>query len=194
MRRRTCSSASRSRWIAEGELQPLDDVDGLEQLDALGERHVGRVRARVGERAGLGDRAEELADAVVRLAQIEDLLDDGAVLTLELARLNGRRVLVGLLLDLGAQPAHRVGVRDADDAAVQALERDGVRAAGQADAVADLGDGADGRVLVLVPRHEQDAVLVADVDREGDVHAGENDGVFERDEQKVGHSNLQSVY
>ena len=89
----------------EGELEPLDDVDGLEQLDALRERHVGRVRARVGERTRVGDRAEELTDAVVGVAQVEDLLDDGAVLALELARLDGRRVLVGLLLDLGAEPA-----------------------------------------------------------------------------------------
>ena len=59
----------------------------LEQLDALRERQVGRVRARVGERAGVGDRAQELADAVVGVAQLEDLLDDGAVLALELARL-----------------------------------------------------------------------------------------------------------
>ena len=79
----------------EGELQPLDDVDRLEQLDALREGDVGRVRARVGERTGLADRAQELADAVVGAAQVEDLLHDGAVLALELARLDGRRVLVG---------------------------------------------------------------------------------------------------
>ena len=84
----------------------------------------------------------------------------------------------------------RVGVRGADHGAVQAVERDGAAAAGQADAVADLGDGADGRVLVLVPRHEHDAVLVADVDRQGDVHAGEHDGVLERDEQQIGQSRL----
>ena len=106
----------------ERELEPLDDVDRLEQLDALREADVGRVGARVGERAGLGDRAQELADAVVGVAQVEDLLDDGAVLALELARLDGRRVLVGPLLDLGAEPAERVGVGGADDAAVQALE------------------------------------------------------------------------
>ena len=84
-------------------------------------------------------------------------------------------------------------MRGADDAAVQSFERDGVRAARQANAVADLGHGADGGVFVLVPRHEQDAGLVADVDGEGDVHAGEHDGVLERYEQQVGQSNLQSV-
>ena len=89
MRRRTCSSASRSRWIVQRELQPLDDVDRLEQLERCVERHVGRVGARVGERARLADRAEELADAVVVLAQLEDLLDDGAVLASR-ARASGR--------------------------------------------------------------------------------------------------------
>ena len=170
----------------EGELQPLDDVDGLEQLDALREGDVGRVGARVGERAGLGDRAQELADAVVGAAQVEDLLDDGAVLALELARLHGRRVLVGPLLDLGAKPAERVAVGGADDAAVEALQVTARHAAGHADAVGDLGDGADGGVLALVTRHEHDAVLVAHVDGEGDVHAGEDDGVLERDEQQIG--------
>ena len=48
------------------------------------------------------DRAQELADAVVGAAQVEDLLHDGAVLALELARLDGRRVLVRPLFDLGA--------------------------------------------------------------------------------------------
>ena len=120
----------------EGELQPFDDVDRLEQLDALRERDVGRVRARIGERTGLRDRAQELADAVVRPAQVEDLLDDGAVLPLELARLHGRRILVGLLLDLGAEPAERVAVGGADDGAVQTLEGDGAAAAGDADVVA----------------------------------------------------------
>ena len=70
-----------------GELEALDDVDRLEQLDALRERDVGRVRARVRERAGLGDGAQELADALVGVADLEDLLDDGAVLALQLAGL-----------------------------------------------------------------------------------------------------------
>ena len=86
-------------------------------------------------------------------------------------------------------------MRRADDGAMQAVERDGTHAAGKADAVGDLGDGADVRVLVLVPRHEQDAVLVADVDRQGDGHAREHDGVLERDEQQVGQiGSLSNLY
>jgi hypothetical protein len=37
-----------------------------------------------------------------------------------------------------------------------------------------------------VPWYEHDAVLVADVHREGDVHAREDDDVLERDEQQIG--------
>ena len=89
----------------EGELEPLEDVDGLEQLDLLLEGQVGRVARRVGERAGLRDRADERRDAAVVAAQLEDLLDDGAVLALELADLAVGRDLVGPLLDLDEEPA-----------------------------------------------------------------------------------------
>ena len=57
----------------------------------------------------LGDRADELADAGIGLAQVEDLLDDRAVLALELGRLDARRLLVVVLLDLDAQAAVGAG-------------------------------------------------------------------------------------
>ena len=41
-----------------------------------------------------------------------------------------------------------------------------------------------GGVLAVVARDEQDALLAADVDGEGDVHRGEDDGVVEGDEEK----------
>ena len=58
--------------------------------------------------------------------------------------------------------------------------------------VGDLGDDADAGVLGLVPRNEHDTVLVPDVDGEGDVHAREDDGVFQRDEQQIGHGGFHS--
>ena len=45
-----------------------------------------------------------------------------------------------MLLDLDAQGAARIGLRGADDAAVEPVELDGAAAAGQADLAADLGD------------------------------------------------------
>ena len=169
----------------ERELEPLADVDGLEQLDLLLEGEVGRVARRVGERAGLADRAHEGRDAAVVASQLEDLLDHGAVLALELADAAVGRLLVGSLLDLDEQAALRVGRRGARDPAVQAVQRDGATAAGKPDAIGDLGDGADLRVAVVVLGHEQHAVLVADVDGEGDVHVREDDEVFQRDEQQT---------
>ena len=154
----------------ERELEPLGDVDRLEQLDLLLEAQVGRVAGGVGERAGLADRAQERLDAAVVAAQLEDLLDDGAVLGLELAG-----ALVGGRSRRAAPRPRRaggrgVGLGGAGDAAVEPFERDGGRAAGQPDAVGHVGDGADVGVLALVLGHEQDALLVADVDRQRHVH------------------------
>ena len=68
------------------QLQPLDDVERLEQLELLREVQVRRVAGGVGQRARIGDRAHERADPPIVAAQLEDFLDDGAVLALELAR------------------------------------------------------------------------------------------------------------
>ena len=96
----------------ESELEPLADVDLLEQLDLLLEREVGGVAGGVGESAGLGDRADERGDPPVVAAQLEDLLDHGAVLDLELADAAvGDRLVVGALLDLDEEPALRVRAR-----------------------------------------------------------------------------------
>src|SRR5206468_4984225 len=62
----------------ERQLEPLDDVDRLEELDALGKGQVRRIRARVREGAGAADGAEELRDPGIRVAEIEDLADDYA--------------------------------------------------------------------------------------------------------------------
>ena len=169
----------------EGELEPLTHVDGLEQLHLLLEGQVGRVAGGVGERAGLGDRADEGGDAAVVAAQLEDLLDRCAVLALELADAAVGRLSVGPLLDLDEEASLRIGRRGAGNSTVQAVQRNCAPAAGKADPIGHLGDGADLRVLVLVLGHEQHALLVADVDGEGHVHVGEDDDVFQRDEEEA---------
>ena len=57
------------------------------------------------------------ATAGVGAAQLEDLLDDGAVLALEVARAAVDGHVVGVLGDLDAQAALGVGGAGADDAA-----------------------------------------------------------------------------
>ena len=60
-------------------------------------------------------------------------------------------------------------------------------APGQAHVLAHLGHQANVRVVGAVPGDEQNAGLFADVDRQGDIHAGEDDGVLEWDQEKFRH-------
>ncbi len=170
-----------------GELEALGDVERLEDLDLLLERHVGRVADRVGQRAGLDDGAQELADAVVGAAELEDLLDHGAVLALGGAGAPVDGDVVRGLRHLDAQAPGGVGVGGARDAAGDAGELHGAAAAGQADAVGDLGDRAHLGELAVVAGDEQHALLVTRVDGEGHIHGGEDDGVVEGEEQERGH-------
>ena len=75
-------------------------------------------------------------------------------------------------------------------------DRHGLDAAGKADPLDDLGDGADGRVIGPVLRDQHDALVVTDVGGDGDVHAREHDCVLERYEQQLAHcrSFLSSSY
>ena len=87
----------------------------------------------------------------------------------------GGRRLVRVLLDLDAQHAARVRLGSTEDAPVETGHGHGLGAAREADALDDLGDGADGRVLGLVLRDQHDALVVTDVGRKCDVHAREDD-------------------
>ena len=169
----------------DGQLEALGHVERAQQLDLLLVVRGGGVAGGVGQRAGLDDRAQERRDAAVVAAQLEDLLDGRAVLALELARAPVDGDLVGALVDLDAQLAAGAGLGGADQRAVLAGDGDGAAAAGQADLLGDLGDRADLEELVLVARHEHDALVVADVDRQRDAHVGEHDGVVERDQPQT---------
>ena len=137
--------------------------------------------------AGPRDGAQERADARVRAAQVEDLLDHRAVLALE--RADVLVVGLGVLVDghLDAQRAGGVGVRGAGDAPRHALDHDGGAAAGNAHALDDVGDGADARELAIRARDEQHALLLPGLDGQGGGHAREKDRVVEGDENQVFH-------
>jgi hypothetical protein len=164
-----------------GELEPLDHVNCLEQLDALFEGDLRSVGGGVCERADLANRAHEGRDAPIVTAELQNFLDDGAVLAFELARPHARRFLVRTLLHLDPEPALGVRVGRAGDSAVQPNEIDGGDAARQAHTFCDLGDGADSCVLPVVPGHEQHAVLVGHVGGDRDGHIREDDVVVKRD-------------
>ncbi len=166
---------------ADGKLEPLEHVHCLEQLDPLLEGDLRGVACGIGERADLTDRAHEGRDAAVVAAELENLFDDCAVLALELAGLDARRLDVRMLLHLDAKATLRVRLGRAGHATVQADEPDGRTAARQPHRVGHLCDGADPRVLALVARHEQHALFVAHVGGDRDVHVREDDGVVQRD-------------
>ncbi len=104
------------------------------------------------------DRAQERADAIVGAAQLEDLLDDGAVLALEHANLLAGLLGVGVGGDLDHERAVGVGDGGAADAAVEADQVESAPA-GDACALGDLGDGADRGELVVVAGDDEDAAL-----------------------------------
>ncbi len=172
----------------QGELEPLDHVNCFEHFDPLLEGDLRGVSGGVRERADLTNGAHESGDASVVAAQLQNFLDDRAVLALELACLHARRFLVRTLLHFDSEAALDVGVGRAGDAAVQTDEIDGPDAAGQADPFGDFGHRADLGVLAVVSRHQQDAVLFAHVGRDRDVHVREDDRVVKRDKQQSAQS------
>ena len=173
MRLRTSSSASRSRWIASASSSRSRHVERLEQLDLLRGTRRRAIAGRVGQRAGLGDRADERGDPPVVAADLEDLLDHRAILALELAvRPSSGSSGSGLRLDVDAERSGRISVCSAGDAAVQAVHRDGTTTTGQPDLLDHFADGADLRVLALVDGDEQNAILAVASHGQGDVMFG----------------------
>ena len=163
------------------QLEPLGDVERLQQLDLLLVGEVRAVAAGVGEGARLGDAADECRDTAVVAAQLEDLLDHRAVLALEVAGATVDRGLVRSLLDLDIEAAVGHRVSRAGDPAVKSLKRDGVGAAGQPNAIGDLGNGAGVGKVRLVVGDKEDALLLADVNGERERHPREDDDVVEGD-------------
>ncbi len=133
------------------------------------------------------DRAEEGANAIVGAAQLEDLLDDSAVLALEHADVfRGLVVRVGMGGDLDHQRAVRIGDGRAAYAAVEADKVESAPA-GDACALGDLGDGADRGELVIVACDNEDIALGGAVGDDRGGHAREEDRVVEWDEGKSFH-------
>ena len=148
----------------------------------------GREAGGVGQRAGLGDRAHERGDPPVVAAQLEELLDDGAVLALERRACVRRRGSSSGCSSTSTRSWPAESVCAAPAVPRCRPRRDTARAAaGEANALGDLGDGAHARELAVVARDEQHALVVADVDRQRDVHGREDHGVLGGDEKKCRH-------
>jgi hypothetical protein len=123
------------------------------------------------------------ATAAVVAAELEELLDHGPVLALEVAGAAVDRHLVGALRDLDAQAAR---------GSVCAAPSDPRATPDSVTARPPPGGGRGRRRrrwcrrrrTRAVPRDEQDALVRADVDGQRHVHRREDDGVVEGDEEK----------
>ena len=87
--------------------------------------------------------------------------------------------LVLVRLDLDAQVAAGAGAGGPDRRPVQALDGDRLGAAGQLHALGHGRDRADAGELVFVARHQDDPLLVAEVEGERDAHTREHDRVVQ---------------
>ena len=190
---------------ARDELEPLLDIDGLEELLALLGGHVGAVGHHVGEEAGLGDVAG--GDGGLRGYRCtagDVLLDLGLDAPDERLDLDALGLRVVQLLHRGRQVRRGVDKAVDPDPAL-ALDDRADRAVLQLDDLGDLGDRPDlvelGRIadlllLGMTLGHQRnrptalgggvergDALLAADLER--DDHLREDDRLPERDERQV---------
>ena len=70
---------------------------------------------------------------------------------------------------------------------MQSLKRDGVSASRQLDALGHFRDHSNLCVRVAVPRHQEDMLVVAGIERQRDWHSRENDSVVQRNQRKSCH-------
>ena len=92
-------------------------------------------------------------------------------------------VAVVELLDLDAQAAVGQRLGGAGDAAVQARSATARAPPGRRTRSATSATVPTVGELLLVPGHEQDALLLADIHGERERHARKDDGVVERDQK-----------
>ena len=177
----------------QGEGQPFDHIQGLEQLQLLFEVQVRGVAGRVRQGARMGDGPDEGADPAIVAAQLENLLHHRPVLALELAGQALRAGLVRTLVYFHAQDAIRRGVRGAGHAPVQRHEG-GDRTPAEGDALRHFGDHAYLGVAAPPPRDEEHAAVAAGVGRQRHRHAREDHDIVEGNQLEMGHAwNLRQI-
>src|SRR5262249_4941279 len=137
------------RVLRPGEhlLQPLLDVDGLEDLDLALEAEIRRVARHIRDLARRVDPAEELRD-LRHATGLDDALQRRPVLARELARPRAR---VAFVHRLDLDPRRLPGTRDAHahDTPVQSADDGGLSPASDLPDLLDLGDGANAGVPAI---------------------------------------------
>ncbi len=158
----------------QGQRQPLDDVEGFEQSQLLVEIEIGRIAGRISQGAGRRNGPHERPDPSVVAAQLENLVHDRAVLSLQLTGEAGRRRLVGPDLVVGGCPA--------EGRPMQTHQGHGEPATGEPHSFGDLRHDAHLRVGLVLPGHQQHLIVSAHVDGQADRHAGEHHRLVQRND------------
>ena len=179
------------------QLQPLDDVERFEQLELLVE-----VQVRASSRPCRPARPASVIDRTN--ARIRPSSPRSSRISSTTARYSrsSSRVSVGAGALVGTRLRRRRAARRrrrrwrAPGIARWSAVSDTARPRpASAHALGHFGDDADVRVGVVVPRHEQHAVVGADVDRQRDRHAREHHRVIEgNDSQPVHSGTMHTAY
>ena len=136
---------------------------------------------------GCRDRSHKRAETAVVAAQFEDLLHNRPILAFQFARDRRRRNDVRTFLDIHSETAIRIGLSCAGYSSMETHERDGKSTSRQLDAFRHFRDHSDLCVLVAVPRHQENMLVVAGIERQRDWHSRENHRVIQRNERKSCH-------
>src|SRR6185295_12168198 len=107
------------------------------------EIEIRRIAGSVRQRSHVGDGSNKAFETTVVAAEVEDFLDDGAVLLFQLVRLGWSGDDVRAFFDIHAKPAIRIGLSRARDTAMQSLDRDGKSSSRQLDALGHFRDDSD---------------------------------------------------
>ena len=134
------------------------------------------------------DGSHKSAEAAVVAAQLEDLLDDCAILAFKFA--NGRRGRndVRTFFDVDAETSIRVGLGRSGYSPMETHERHRNSTSRQLDTFRHFGHNSDFGVFVSVARHQENMLVAADVRCQCDGHSRKNDNVIQRNQRKSCHS------
>jgi hypothetical protein len=173
-------------------LEPRHDVALLEDGQVLVQLQLGRIAGHIGELARMLDAAQHLTDSRCA-AQVEQVLEHGAVLAGELVRRGGQLVELGIWRRLDGHPQRAVAFDGGagEQAAVLTAEDRCLASVWQAAGFLDVGDGADGGQVSVDARDDDHqavgltggkdggaSALGFDGDRHG--HVRQDDAVIQR--------------
>src|SRR6266704_5743228 len=140
------------------------------------------------------DRSHKPAEPAVVAAQFEDLLDNCPILAFQFADLSRRRNDVRPFLDIYSEAAVRVSLSRTGYSSMETIERDGKSTSWEVDAFGHFRNNSDLCVRVAVPRHQENMLVSAGIERQRDGHPGENHRVIQSNERNSCHGDEPYAY